>query len=291
MIDPAPRRFYFLRVDKTILDEAAWYLRDRRLVVLTGAGISTESGIPDYRGPQGSMRTRTPIRYSQFLADPKGRRSYWARSAVGWPRAAAAGPNPGHFALARLEERGLLTSIITQNVDGLHQQAGSKSVIELHGSLSVVVCLACGAREPRASVQRRIEELNPGWDRRRFELAPDGDAELPRFVAEEFRIPACTSCGGIMKPDVVFFGENVPKHTVETAFAAVDNAEGLLVAGTSLAVYSGLRFLDRAAKRGLPVVIVNMGEVRGAHLAAIQVEAPLGRALPALVDRLILPET
>ncbi len=277
-------------MDKTILDEAAWYLRDRRIAVLTGAGISTESGIPDYRGPQGSMRTRTPIPYSRFLSDAEGRRSYWARSALGWPRAAAARPNPGHFALARLEESGLLTSIITQNVDGLHQQAGSKSVIELHGSLSVVVCLGCGAREPRPSVQRRIEKLNPGWDRRRFELAPDGDAELPQSVVEEFRVPACTSCGGMLKPDVVFFGENVPKQTVQAAFDALESAESLLVAGTSLAVYSGLRFLDRAAKLGLPAVVVNMGEVRGAHLAAIHVEAPLGRALPALVDRLIRPE-
>lgn len=281
--------FYFLQVDKTILDEAAWYLRDRRIAVLTGAGISTESGIPDYRGPQGSMRTRRPIRYSQFISDPKGRRSYWARSAVGWPRAAAAAPNPGHFALARLEEKGLLTSIITQNVDGLHQQAGSRFVIELHGTLSVVICLGCGAREARASVQRRIEELNPGWERRSFELAPDGDAELPRSVVEEFQIPACSKCGGIIKPNVVFFGENVPKQTVEAAYEVVENAEALLVAGTSLAVYSGLRFLDRAAKLGLPAVVVNMGEVRGAHLAAIHVEAPLGKTLPALVDRLIQP--
>jgi NAD+-dependent protein deacetylase sirtuin 4 len=180
----------------------------------------------------------------------------------------------------------VITALITQNVDGLHQQAGSNAVIELHGSLSRVVCLGCGSRESRRSVQRRIEELNPGWDRRRAELAPDGDAELPRSLTEEFRVPACSECGGVLKPDVVFFGENVPKETVDRAFEAVEAAEALLVAGTSLTVYSGLRFLDRAAKKGIPAVVVNMGEVRGAHLASIHVEARLGEALPALVDRL-----
>ncbi len=286
-IDLRRRGFYLSRVDTTILDEAAWYLAKRRIAVLTGAGISTESGIPDYRGPKGALRRRIPIRYHQFLSDPDGRRLYWARSAVGWPRAASAGPNAAHFALARLEETGLITSIITQNVDGLHQEAGSKAVIELHGSLSRVVCLGCGSRESRASVQQRIEELNPSCKDRRAEPAPDGDAELPRSLTEEFKVPSCTECGGLLKPDVVFFGENVAKATVDRAFEAVESAEALLIAGTSLTVYSGLRFLDRAAKKGIPAVLVNMGEVRGAHLAAIHVEARLGEALPALVDRLI----
>lgn len=286
-IDLRRRGFYLPVVDTTILDEAAWYLRDRRIAVLTGAGISTESGIPDYRGPLGALRKRTPIRYYEFLSDTNSRRQYWARSAVGWPRADAAGPNPAHFALARLEEAGLISALITQNVDGLHQQAGSKLVIELHGSLQTVVCLGCGRRESRRSVQRRIEELNPGWDNRRVELAPDGDAELPVSLTERFQIPSCSECGGILKPDVVFFGENVPKATVDRAFDAVEAADALLVAGTSLTVYSGLRFLDRAAKKGIPAVVVNMGEVRGAHLAAVHVEARLGEALPALVDRVI----
>lgn len=269
------------------MDEAAWYLKDRRIAVLTGAGMSTDSGIPDYRGPQGSLRKRAPIRYHQFLSDSNDRRQYWARSAVGWPRAAAAAPNPAHFAVARLEEAGLITSLITQNVDGLHQLAGSKSVIELHGSLSSVVCLGCGFRERRGNVQRRIEELNPGWQNRRAELAPDGDAEVPRSLMEKFQVPPCCECGGVLKPDVVFFGESVPRATVDRAFEAVDAAEALLVAGTSLTVYSGLRFLDRATKMGIPAVVVNIGEVRGAHLAAIHVEARLGEALPALVDRLV----
>ena len=274
-------------MDTTILDEAAWYLRGRRLAVLTGAGISTESGIPDYRGPQGSMRRRNPIKYKEFVFSDEARRRYWARSAIGWPRAAEAKPNRGHHALTRLEETGLLTAIITQNVDGLHQEAGSRAVIELHGALAWVVCLDCGRSEERSSVQRRIQILNPGWEERRVELAPDGDAELPRSLTDEFVVPACTHCGGTLKPDVVFFGENVPRSTVDRAFAAVDEAEGLLVAGTSLAVYSGLRFLDHAAKRGLPAVLVNLGEVRGAHLASVQVEAPLGESLPLLVERLI----
>ncbi|MFW5842642.1 MAG: NAD-dependent protein deacetylase [Spirochaetota bacterium] len=274
-------------MDTTILDEAAWYLAERRIAVLTGAGISTESGIPDYRGPDGALRKRTPISYHQFLSDPNSRRLYWARSAVGWPRAASAGPNAAHFALARLEETGLITSLITQNVDGLHQQAGSKAVIELHGSLSRVVCLECGHRVSRRSVQHRIEELNPRWENRRAETAPDGDAEVPRSLTQEFQVPSCSECGGLLKPDVVFFGENVPKATVDRAFAAVDAAEALLIAGTSLTVYSGLRFLDRAARNGIPAVVVNMGEVRGAHLAAMHLEARLGEALPALVDRLI----
>lgn len=274
-------------MDTTILDEAAWYLRGRRLAVLTGAGISTESGIPDYRGPKGSMRSRSPIKYKEFISDDDARRRYWARSAIGWPRAAEARPNSGHEALARLEEAGLLTAIITQNVDGLHQMAGSRAVIELHGALAWVVCLDCGTPEKRSSVQQRIRRLNPGWEERRVELAPDGDAELPRSLTDEFVVPACTHCGGTLKPDVVFFGENVPRSTVDKAFAALDAAEGLLVAGTSLAVYSGLRFLDHAAKTGLPAVLINLGEVRGSHLASAHVEAPLGEALPLLADRLI----
>ncbi len=261
-------------------------LSGRVLAILTGAGISTDSGIPDYRGPEGSMRKRNPIPYREFVGSESGRRRYWARSTVGWPRAGIARPNAAHLALARLEEDGLLTGLITQNVDGLHQQAGSASVIELHGSLSSVVCLECGARESRRDLQTRLEALNPGWQERRAEIAPDGDAELPASLTETFVVPTCLACGGVLKPDVVFFGENVPGEVVTRAFAVVDKAQALLIAGTSLAVYSGYRFLDRAVRNGIPVVIVNVGDVRGADQATLHLQAPLSDTLPRLAEAL-----
>ncbi|MEW5927455.1 MAG: NAD-dependent protein deacetylase [Gemmatimonadota bacterium] len=270
-------------------------LRGRRMVVLAGAGCSTESGIPDYRGPGGSLRTRKPMQYQEFVRSDAARVRYWARSAVGWRRIADARPNAGHLALARLEEGGAVRGIITQNVDGLHHAAGSRRVVELHGSLAAVRCLGCGRPEPRADFQARLMELNAGWEEelaRRtaeggVEQAPDGDAELPAWAVESFRVPACPACGGVVKPDVVFFGENVPAGTVEEAWRLFGEAEVLLVAGSSLTVYSGRRFIYRAQQEGVPIAVVNLGPTRADEVAAAKVEGTLGLVLPRLADALL----
>ena len=256
-------------------------LRGKRVVALTGAGCSTESGIPDYRGL--GSKVRNPVQYRPFLDDPLARQRYWARSMVGWPRFSAAAPNEGHRALAAMQRAGALDGLITQNVDGLHQAAGHERVIELHGSLAEVLCLQCGTIERRASVQGRLLSMNPGWTAS-AELAPDGDAELTSV--DGFVVPACASCGGMLKPNVVFFGENVPAVTVQAAFAMLEAAEVLLVVGTSLTVYSGFRFVRRAAERGMPVAIVNMGPTRGDPLATLCVNAPAGRILGGLATEL-----
>jgi NAD-dependent SIR2 family protein deacetylase len=281
----------------TTLSLLADLLRGRTLVVLTGAGCSTESGIPDYRGAGKHERTPMPIRFQEFVRSRGARRRYWARSAVGWPRMSGATPNPGHRALARLERAGLLRGVITQNVDGLHQAAGSRRVVELHGSLSRVLCLECGAFELRAEVQDRLAALNPGRVREpgRVELRPDGDAELrPDGDADlggedpsDFLLPGCRRCGGVLKPDVVFFGENVPRPTVQEAWRLFEEGEVLLVAGSSLTVYSGYRFVRRAADERTPVAIVNVGETRGDPLASLRVEGRTGAVLPELADALL----
>ncbi|MES2642159.1 MAG: NAD-dependent protein deacetylase [Myxococcota bacterium] len=263
--------------------DLAALLRDRRVVALTGAGCSTESGIPDYRGPGTRARARNPVQYRAFIGEAEARQRYWARSMIGWPRFSAAEPNGGHRALAALERMGILRGLITQNVDRLHHVAGNTDVIELHGALAEVVCLGCGTLEDRASLQARLALLNPRWEAD-VELAPDGDAEL--VAVEGFRVADCLACGGVLKPRVVFFGENVPRPTVDAAFAHVDAAEALLVVGTSLTVYSGLRFVRRAAERGIPVAICNLGPTRGDPLATMRVDAPLGEVLPGLVEAL-----
>ncbi len=270
------------------MDAVSSLLRGRRLVALTGAGISTESGIPDYRGPGTRARARNPIQYREFVRDPAARRRYWARSLVGWPRIDGARPNPAHQAMARLERGGALACVITQNVDRLHQRAGSEQVIELHGALAEVVCLACRAIEPRAELQGRLLSLNPGFAERPTELAPDGDAELPADRIDGFRVATCRTCGGDLKPNVVFFGESVPRPTVEAAYASVDAAEALLVVGSSLTVFSGYRFVRRAAERGIPIAIVNLGPTRGDDHATARVDARAGDALPALARALAL---
>ncbi|MDP2315521.1 MAG: NAD-dependent protein deacetylase [Pseudomonadota bacterium] len=270
-----------------LVTQLANLLVGRRVVALTGAGCSTESGIPDYRGPGTRERARNPVQYRAFVGDPVARQRYWARSMIGWPRFSAARPNGGHHALAQLERAGALRRVITQNVDRLHHAAGNADVIELHGALAEVVCLDCGALEPRESLQARLTLLNPRWDEAALEgveLAPDGDAELT--AVDGFRVADCLACGGVLKPRVVFFGENVPRPTVDAAFAQVDAAEALLVVGTSLTVYSGLRFVRRAAERGIPVAICNLGPTRGDPLATLRVDAPLGVVLPALVAAL-----
>jgi len=254
-------------------------LGGRRWVALTGAGCSTESGIPDYRGPGTRERARNPVQYRAFLDDPGARQRYWARSMLGWPRFSAARPNAGHAALAQLERGVGLAGIITQNVDGLHHAAGSRRVIELHGALADVCCLGCGAIEPRAELQERLALLNPGWEVD-AELAPDGDVEWG--AVDGFRVADCIACHGVLKPRVVFFGENVPRETVDAAFALLEEGEALLVAGSSLTVYSGFRFVRRAAEGGTPVAILNLGPTRGDPLARLKIDAPAGRVLPAL---------
>lgn len=260
--------------------------RGRRILALTGAGCSTESGIPDYRGEGTRARARNPMRFDVYLADPHARARYWARSVLGWPSFCAARPNRGHEALARLEQARLVRAVITQNVDRLHHAAGSREVVELHGALAEVRCLACGSIEPRTDLQARLLALNPGWLAHEATIAPDGDADLD-IAPTNFRVADCLACGGPLKPNVVFFGEQVPVAIVERAYALVDEAELLLVLGSSLAVFSGLRFVKRAAARGLPIAIVNLGPTRGDPLATIKLEAPLGELLPRLAESVL----
>ncbi len=266
------------------LDDLVEVLAGRRIAVLTGAGCSTESGIPDYRGPETRRRARNPIQYEGFVGDPATRRRYWARAMVGWDRFASAKPNAAHSALAAMEEAGLLTGLITQNVDRLHHRAGSRRVVELHGALAEVICLGCKALSPRVELQRRLAEANPAWVSRPAEMAPDGDAEID--PDEHFRVVGCERCDGPLKPHVVFFGEGVPKDRVQAAWDIVDAADVLLVVGSSLAVYSGYRFVRGAAKRGQPIAMVNLGETRGDAHAAVRVAARAGELLPRLMPRL-----
>lgn len=269
-------------------------LRGRCVVVLSGAGCSTESGIPDYRGADGTERKRAPMQYGEFVRSQEARSRYWARSAVGWPRFTAARPNAGHRALARLEEAGVVRGLITQNVDGLHHAAGSRRVVELHGSLASVRCLTCGEAEERDAFQERLLALNEAWFARlrtvaeaaRVASAPDGDAELPAWAVESVRAPGCGRCGSVMKPDVVFFGESVPKERVDAAWRLFEEADVLLVAGSSLAVYSGRRFTDRARREGVPIAVINSGPTRADEAAAVKVDGRLGQLLPVLVDAL-----
>jgi NAD-dependent SIR2 family protein deacetylase len=244
---------------------------DGRVVVLTGAGLSTDSGIPDYRGPGAPVRR--PMTFQDFVGHADNQRHYWARAHLGWSRMGSAEPNDGHRALARLEEAGRVSFLITQNVDGLHERAGHEQMIALHGRISDVICLDCGGRTHRTVMQRRLGEANPGWllEHAGATVRPDGDVELEETA--RFVVPDCDGCGGRLKPDVVFFGENVPKQRVERCYAAVDDADALLVAGSSLTVMSGLRFVRYAAKAGLPVVIVNRGATRGDEFATVKIEA------------------
>ncbi|MFH5820978.1 NAD-dependent protein deacetylase [Georgenia sp. AZ-5] len=262
-------------------------LGGRRVAVLTGAGVSTDSGIPDYRGPDSPPRN--PMTYQQFVGDERFRRHYWARNHVGWRHMRRTRPNAGHHALASLEAAGIVVGVITQNVDLLHEAAGSRRVIDLHGHYNEVVCLRCGHVIPRAELHERLEALNPGFLERvaavaDVEIAPDADAVVESTAG--FRVAACGICGGVLKPHIVYFGENVPKPRVAAAYDIVDEGEALLVAGSSLAVMSGLRFVRHAAKAGKPVVIVNRGVTRGDDLAAVKVEAGTSETLTALADAL-----
>jgi len=260
--------------------------------VLAGAGCSTESGIPDYRGPRGRLRNRKPMQYREFVESREGRVRYWARSVAGWRRVSRARPNPTHRALARLEARGIVDGVITQNVDGLHQAAGSRRVVELHGSLAYVCCLGCGERVTRADFQRCLVERNPGWIAEVGEVAarhpaPDGDADIGGDAPEGFVVPDCDACGGVMKPDVVFFGESVPRERVDRAWALFDEADVLLVVGSSLTVFSGRRFVYRATERDIPIGVINLGPTRADEVATVKVEGRLGEVLPKVAEALI----
>ena len=260
-------------------------LGGRRLCVITGAGISTDSGIPDYRGPDSPPRN--PMTYQQFTGDPDFRRHYWARNHLGWRHMDAARPNTGHRALAGLERAGAVSAVITQNVDLLHTKAGSRRVIDLHGTYAQVRCLTCGTLISRATLADRLERANPGFAEtvaaaQGVEIAPDADAVITS--TEHFRTVDCETCGGLLKPDIVYFGESVPKPRVAAAYDVVDEAEALLVAGSSLTVMSGLRFVRHAAKRGIPIVIVNRGATRGDEFATLTLHAGCSEALTALLD-------
>ncbi|MCX4472320.1 NAD-dependent protein deacetylase [Micromonospora sp. MW-13] len=268
-------------------DALAGLLAEGGVVVLSGAGLSTESGIPDYRGPSGVARRHTPMTFQAFTGDPVARRRYWARSHLGWRTIARAAPNDGHRAVARLQRGGLVDAVITQNVDGLHSVAGSQPVVELHGRLDEVVCLDCGNHTSREELDRRLRQANPGFDAVVAAVHPDGDVDLDDREVAGFRPVDCGFCRtGLLKPDVVFFGETVPAARVARCFDLVEGARSLLVLGSSLTVMSGRRFVIRAAKRGIPVAIVNQGVTRGDGYATVRADAPLGVLLPALADRL-----
>ena len=262
-----------------------------RVLILSGAGLSTESGIPDYRGPTGLARRAQPMTYQAFTGSEAARRRYWARSYLGWRHIARAVPNDGHRAVAEVSRRGLLTGIITQNVDGLHQAAGAYGVTELHGSLHRVICLCCAQRTSRTELDRRLEAANPGWDTELASLVsahlrPDGDAVLDDEATESFQVVGCSACRGVLKPDVVFFGENVPRPRAEACYAMVERSRALVVLGSSLTVMSGFRYVRHAAGLQRPVVIVNQGATRGDAYAAATLDAPLGRTLTDLVAAL-----
>lgn len=261
-------------------------LRECTVTVLSGAGVSTESGIPDYRGPDTRNDDRSPIQFQAFVEEKRTRRHYWARSAVGWPTFDAATPNDGHRALAHLEAADIVNGIITQNVDRLHQEAGSDRVVELHGALAEVLCLDCETVTSRRTLQKRLSRLNPGWTRRAAELAPDGDADIPKTATQHYRIPACRQCGGTLKPNVVFFGEDTDADRVAAAWTLLDEADALLVTGSSLSVYSGYRFVLGADRANQPIGIVNLGAPRGTPLSDVHVEGRTGDVLPRLAEAL-----
>jgi len=255
------------------------------VLAITGAGCSTESGIPDTRAADGSWKRSPPLLFQDFLRSPDVRRRYWARSLAGWPRVREAVPNPAHTSLARLERAGLVHWVVTQNVDGLHRRAGSRRVIDLHGRLDGVVCLGCSARFSRETFHQELLLHNPERAPGPAPSAPDGDVDLEGSF-EAFHVPDCRSCGGILKPDVVLHGESVPRPRVDACFARLAEAGGLLVAGTSLMVWSSYRFARGAAERGLPIAAVNLGRTRADELIALKLERPCGEAFPRILDRL-----
>jgi NAD-dependent SIR2 family protein deacetylase len=283
--------------EETPLRQLSDLVRRAGVVVLSGAGLSTESGIPDYRGPDGSRRV-TPMQYAEFTASSEARRRYWARSYIGWQRFSRATPNRGHGAVTHLQRAGLVDAVITQNVDGLHHAAGAVDVVELHGNLDDVVCLTCGDRTARVALHARLAEANPGFvdlvggvaadgSRLTSQIRPDGDIVLDDTLTSRFHLPRCLVCAAdTLKPDVVFFGESVPKTKVDRSFGLVDGAGSLVVLGSSLAVMSGYRFVRRAARNGTPVAIVTASASRGDPEATLRLHTPLGDTLTKVVAAL-----
>jgi NAD-dependent SIR2 family protein deacetylase len=255
-----------------------WMARHQRVFALTGAGCSTASGIPDYRDDRGDWKRRPPVMIQAFRSDEAVYHRYWARACAGWSRFSAAAPGAAHRAFAQWDRMGTLSMLVTQNVDGLHARAGSRAVIDLHGRLDEVICLGCGDRTSRAALQETMIADNRGWDVVSVP-APDGDAEIDAALIEAFAAPRCRRCDGLLKPDVVFFGENVPAARYESARDALAHADALLVAGSSLMVYSGFRFVRQAHEHGLSIAIVNRGRTRGDDLAELKVEGDVGRVL------------
>jgi len=276
--------------DQPVLADLHAFVRGHPcLLVLTGAGISTDSGIPGYRDARGNWQRTPPVQAQDFFRSHAVRQRYWARSMLGWPVLANAQPNAAHFALAQLQTAGYLRQLVTQNVDGLHQRAGSTGVIELHGHVGSVICLACGTRRTRASLQSQLEAENPDLAALHALPASDGDAHLELASFEAVRIPACGHCGGVLKPDVVFFGESVPRERVDASMLALAQADALLVIGSSLTVFSGYRFCLAAGKLGKPVAAINLGQTRADALLALKVDVSCAAALTDLVARLDLP--
>ncbi|MGI9199990.1 MAG: NAD-dependent protein deacetylase [Woeseiaceae bacterium] len=249
------------------------------LTVLTGAGVSTGSGIPDYRDSDGNSKVKTPIQFPEFVGSERSRQRYWARSFVGWQRFSKAAPNRAHRALVNMEADGRIDTLITQNVDGLHREAGSQNLIDLHGDLAVVVCLQCDHRLARSDYQQQLQEANEHWHTTVFAIKPDGDAELAETNLAAFKVPRCDDCGGVLKPDVVLFGENVPRDRVAEASASVERSDGLLILGSSLMVFSGFRFARQAHALGKPIAIVNQGKTRADDLATVKVTGDCAEAL------------
>ena len=258
------------------------------LLVLTGAGCSTESGIPDYRDENGNWKYSQPVQFTDFVRHNHTRKRYWSRSMLGWPRMAQARPNATHFSLAKLEQAGFISFLVTQNVDGLHQKAGSKSMLELHGGLEWVICLDCRKRLPRQQLQEMLLDFNPEFNGMANGLAPDGDALLADRDLSDFQIPGCTDCGGILKPDVVFFGEQVPKTRFNRVIEELDRARALLVIGSSLMVFSGYRFCKYARQQDKDVAVLNIGRTRADPDLSLKVGLPCHVALPEITDRLNL---
>lgn len=275
-------------VPDTHVDTLLHWMQDRSFVVLTGAGISTSSGIPDYRDSEGVRRGRQPMMFQEFLNAPEARRRYWARAMLGWPRVRVAQPNPAHEAIARLQQHDLISGVITQNVDALHDQAGSHDVVELHGSLHWVLCLDCRQRTERDIVQLTLVEQNPYLAGVDAVQAPDGDTLLDPAFEERFQVPHCPHCGGErMKPDVVFFGENVAPPTAAKAMQRVEDAQGLLVVGSSLMAFSAFRLSRTIKDQGKPLIAINLGKTRADDLLDLKIEASCEVLLPALAQRLL----
>lgn len=258
--------------------------RHSRLFILTGAGCSTDSGIPDYRDAEGGWKRAQPVQFRAFMDEPLTRKRYWARSLVGWRRIRRARPNDAHRALAALERQGRVGLLVTQNVDRLHQAAGSTQIVDLHGRLDMVRCMGCERRSPREELQQELLRRNPDWAALDAREAPDGDADLEGLDFSSFELPGCDRCGGVLKPDVVFYGESVPRERVEIAMREVRDAEAMLVVGSSLMVYSGYRFAREAAAAGKPIATVNLGRTRADDLLALKVQLSCAAALAFLLE-------